>query len=1110
MQMFRDRVFASAWCAYILAAGTCLAQSNLASISGIVADPQSAMVPRAAVIATNVGTGVQTRAATNAAGFYNVQNLSIGVYDLSVEHPGFRKYIRTGITLATGERLGLDIQLELGATGQSVTVAAEAPLVENRSSEINTLIESKSIDALPLGNRRTLNVVQLSGAAVFVNYPNTPANVTPNFSIAGGRTQSQMAWIDGGNAQNMRMGAAQINLDPPVETIEEVKVLANNYSAEYGASASGVVIETTKSGTNHFHGSAYEFFRNNAMDAPGFFAPIVNGRKVSPELRYNVFGATTGGPIRKDKTFFFLAYEGQRLHTSSNTVLTVPTLLQRGGDFSQTFTTAGKLIPIYDPATTQLINGSYTRQPFPGNVILPSGQDPVAAAMTAYYPLPNQFGNIAGANNFSGNPVTISPANFYMIKGDHNFSSNDRVTGRYMRVSGTSSIASVYPSGGAGDPTNFALNQSQYMYADWTHVIGATQVNDLRFTYNDRMFHNLSAGMGGNYPSKLGLKGVPDDAFPRLAPAGFAALGATQQERRQYPIRQQQVLDNYALNRGRHALKFGFEVRRSFNQDVLLNQVSGSFSFSTQPTSFPGNTATGNGLASMLAGFVTGFSENQTEPLLRHSYYLGGFAQDNWTLSHDLTLNFGLRWETDTPMVDDNNRMNSFDPDQINPVSGTPGVVKFLGRNSYSSSPYATHWRNFGPRLGFAWKPFGSGKTVIRGGAGMFFAHPFDAGVPNANALGFSVAANLNTPDQGITAPFYLREGVPVSASASALNDSFGAVPVGQATTTSVTFFDPHRGLGYSEQFNFGIQREVAPGTLIEIGALGNLSRKLANANLSLNQIAPQILSPLHSSQKDRPFPQFTDVAIQNPTLGVSNYYAAVLRIEKHYSRGLSFGANYTWSKYLGDINMPGTAEGNDAGTYSNYYNRRADYGPTANDIAHRVNFHWIYELPFGPGKPWLSHSPFGRLAGGWSIGNVATFQTGAANTITNQTNNCNCFSAGAQRPTVLTNPNLASDQRSILAWFNTTAFAQPAAYTFGNAGIGIVRGPGLINVDFSVLRSFRVSERIHAEFRCEFFNALNHTNLGNPGAVFGSPTFGVISSAGPARQIEAGARIQF
>jgi len=383
--MWRVHVFRTPWCICVAAVSACLAQSNLASISGIVSDPESGVIPQAVVIAANVETGVQTRTTTNAAGFYHLGSLSIGVYDLSVEHPGFRKYIRQSITLTTGKQLGLDIRMELGATGQSITVSGEAPLVENRTSEVNTLIESKSIDALPLGNRRTLNVVQLSGAAVFVSYPNTPANVTPNFSIAGGRTQSQMAWIDGGNAQNMRMGAAQINLDPPVETIEEVKVLANNYLAEYGASASGVVIETTRSGTNQLHGSAYEFFRNNAMDAPGFFAPVVNGQKVSPELRYNVFGATAGGPIRKDKTFFFAAYEGQRLHTASNAVLTVPILAQRHGDFSQTLSAAGKLIPIYDPATTQLVNGSYyTREPFPGNIITTRELDPVGAPMASY------------------------------------------------------------------------------------------------------------------------------------------------------------------------------------------------------------------------------------------------------------------------------------------------------------------------------------------------------------------------------------------------------------------------------------------------------------------------------------------------------------------------------------------------------------------------------------------------------------------------------------------------------------------------------------------------------------------------------------------------------
>jgi Carboxypeptidase regulatory-like domain len=1108
--MFCSRRTVKSGCALGLFATICAAQSNLASISGVVTDPSGSLIPQATVAATDTQTGVTANASTNSAGYYNLQNLAIGAYTVTIEHPGFHRYLRRGITLTTGEQLGLDVRLELGETGQTITVTSEATMTETRTSDVSQLVESKSIEGLPLGNRRTLNVVQLSGAAVFVGYPNTPANVNPNFSLAGGRTQSQMAWIDGGNAQNMRMGAGQINLDPPVEAVQEVKVLSNNYSAEYGASAGGVVIETTKSGTNRLHGSAYEFLRNNYFDAPGFFAPVRNGSKVSPELRYNVFGGTVGGPIRKDRTFFFFDYEGQRLRTGSTTVLTVPTLRQRVGDFSQTFNAGGKVIPIYDPSTTQLVNGTYVRQQFPNNVIPANALDPVALKILNYYPLPNQpASNLAGANNFSGNSVTGSPADFYMIKVDHNFRDNDKVTGRYMRVSGTSLLVSVYPDR-AGDPNNFSVNNIQYSYGSWTHLLSSTQVNDVRFTYNDRVFHNLSAGLGGGYPSKLGLKGVPDDAFPQIAPAGFSGLGSGQQERRQYPIRQQQFVDNYSWIRGRHSLKFGFEARRSFNQDVFLNSVSGSFNFSTQPTGLPGNASTGNGLASMLVGFPTAFAELETQVLQRSSWYFGAFIQDDWTLTPSLTLNIGVRWETDTPMVDAHNRVNSFDPNQINPVSGTPGIVKFLGVNGYPTQPYPTDWNNIGPRLGFAWKVFGSDATVVRGGFGISFAHPFDAGVPNANALGFSLSANLVTPDNGITAPFFLRNGVPVQPTSPVLNDSFGAVPVGQTPNTAVTYFDRSRATGYSEQFNLGVQRQLPGQMIVEFTALGNLSRKLPTSPLSIDQIQPSILSAQHSSQKDRPYPQFSNVSIQNPTLGVSNYYAMMARIEKRYSHGLNFGATYTFSKFLGNINDGGASLGNDNGPYSNYYNRRADYGPLANDVRQRVVLSWLYELPFGTGKRWLAASPLRYVVGDWAIGNVATIQTGPPFTVVTQTNSCNCFSAGGQRPIVSMNPNLASSARSVNQWFNTAAFTQPGTFTFGNEGLGILRAPGLVDFDFSLTRKFRITEQVRMELRGDFFNVFNHTNLGLPGQTFGAATFGVISSGGPGRQIELGARLVF
>jgi len=384
--------------------------------------------------------------------------------------------------------------------------------------------------------------------------------------------------------------------------------------------------------------------------------------------------------------------------------LTVPTALQRTGDFSQTFNSAGRVIAIYDPATTRTVSGAFVRDPYPDNQIPTSQLDPVAVKLMQFYPTPNRPpDNITGANNVRGNYVTSSNADFLMIKMDHNLGSRDKITGRYMYNNGHNRSSSLYPDR-AADPRNGADNQQQYTYANWTRTLSPTAVNELRFTYMYRLYHNLSQGLGGNYPDKIGLKGVPNDAFPQFAPAGFSNLGTTGQERRQYPIEQQQFVDNFSKVLGRHALKFGFEGRRSRNHEINLPTVCGAFGFSTQPTGLPGNAATGSGLASMLIGFPTSFTENQTQELDRSNWYLAAFAQDSWSLSPSLTLNLGVRWETDTPMVDVRNRMNSFDLHQVNPVSGTAGVVKFMGLNGFRSSPYSTDWNNFGPRFGFAWK----------------------------------------------------------------------------------------------------------------------------------------------------------------------------------------------------------------------------------------------------------------------------------------------------------------------------------------------------------------------------------------------------------------------
>ncbi len=1085
-----------------------LAQTNTGVFRGSVTDPSGVAVAGAKATARNTDTGAVYSASSNDSGFFLITEVPAGPYTVSVERAGFRRYLQQSATMTTGESVSLDIRLTLGDVSESVTVTAETPQVESTTSQFDQLIESKSIQDLPLADRRTMNVIQLSAAAVFTGYDN---GQKPNFSLAGGRAQSQMYWIDGGSAQNMRLGIGQVDVDPPVDVVDEIKVLSNNYSAEYGGSAGGVIIETTKSGTNQLRGSLYEYFRNDKLDAPGYFAPIGNGAKLKPELRYNVYGATVGAPIRRNKTFFFFAFEGQQRRTGFSQTLTVPTLLQRAGDFSQTLNSAGKLIPIYDPSTNLTNGTTVTRDQFLNNVIPSSRLDPVALKILSFYPLPNRpAANIGGGNNYSSNGVNTLAHVFYSTKVDHSISTKDRITGRYVYNRDNTNLVSVYPTRGP-DATTFNDAHQHSVLANYIRTLSPTVVNDVRFNISRRYAYALTAGVGGNYPSQLGITGVTGDAFPQVVVSGFTTLGSASQERRQFPIDQQQYVDNISVVRGQHVLKAGLEARRSRNYEVNLPTASGAFTFATTPTGLPGNSATGSGLASLLLGFPTGFTAQKTDVLDRHSWYLAAFLQDDWSITRSLTLNLGVRWETDTAISDANNRGNGFDQNQINPVSGTPGVVKFFGSNGFRTSFFNTDWNNFGPRLGFAWKVKGSALTVLRGGYGILYAHPFDAGVPNAVALGFSISNTLNSPDNGLTAPFLLRNGVPTTGStAPVLNDSFGAVPVGKNPNTAVTFFETNRKTGYSQQFNLGLQHQLTGSLVIEASVLGNLSRKLPSANLSINQIDPSILGPAHQAQKDRPYPQFSNVAVQGPSLGVSNYYAGLVRAEKRYSHGLNLIASYTWSKFLENTNDTGTTLGADGGAYSNFYNRRADYGPSTNDVRHRVSFSSVYELPIGTGHQLLGNGFVSKIVGGWGLGNLTVFQTGAPFTVVTQTNNTNAFSAGAQRASVASNPNFDSDQRTVARWFDTSVFGQPAIFRFGNEGRNILRAPSLFTMDFSLRRNFNFSERICLQLRGEFFNALNHTNFSVPGRTFGSADFGFISGAGPARQIQVGARLEF
>jgi hypothetical protein len=1068
-------------------------------------DPQQAVVPNVEVVATNEATGVTIRGHSNEAGIYILPFLSPGRYTINTAAQGFKKYERRGVVIETGQEMALDLVLELGSLTEVVDVTAQAPLLETTSSMAAQMINSRDVSEMPLGGRRSLQLARLSPATVFV--PGAGGD-KPVFAIAGGRAWNQMIWLDGGNMQNMRLGVGQVDTDPPVEFVREVRILQNNYNAEYGGSAGGVVVSTTKSGTNEFHGSLYYFFRNDALDAANFFAVTQGTSKIKAPLRYNQFGATLGGPIVRNKTHFYGGYEGRRRSTGVPVVLTVPTELQRQGNFSQTLDSRGVLIPIYDPATTRVSGNATVREPFPGNQIPQNRLDRVATQLIRFWPLPNRPpANLAGGQNFSGNGATIAPNNVVFAKLDHAFSEKNHMYARYLRHTQPSWIRTVYTSQEAETTQFVDGGETTYLFSD-VHTFSSNLIMDARYYFGDRKGYLYAGGTGSKLAEEVGIPGVPSGAFPEMNVAGIARLG-NGSERAQFPIRQHQVINTWTYVRSNHVMKFGGEVRKSLNFESQSTGLSGIYGFQTTGTGLPGNSQTGVGFASYMLGFTDSFSSRVTDQLDRYSWYLASFFQDDWKVSRSLILNLGVRWETDTPMIDTNDRMNSFDPKAMNPVSATPGVVRFAGVNGWPSRQWSTDWNNFGPRFGFAWRPRDSQTWVIRGGYGIFFEHPFATGVPNQASLGFERSANLNSPDNGLSPAMYLAQGPGVNLQPPARDDSFGAVRVGERVQTNVSFFDLDRKIGYAHQYNFGIQRQMPGNIVFEVSYLANLARGVPVGALNINQVPPEGMGP-GNAQIRRPFPQFNNIMRVAPAIGFSTYHAGLVRLEKRFSAGLSFLTSYTWSRNIGDVDMSSSDLIGDNQIYQDLYRRHLDKGPTALDIVQRFTLSSVYDLPFGKGRRWLDNGLASSILGGWTIGSIATLQSGGPATVITPTNTTNAFGAGAQRAHVVRDPNLPGEQRTVNRWFDTGAFSAPPQFTFGNAGRGIVRADGRVSIDISINKNLYFREDRFLQIRAELFNAPNHPDFLLPNRSLGAPNFATVSSASDARSIQLGLRLVF
>ena len=1079
----RNLLFASA---LLLAQGALLQSQTQSRVTGAVTDISGAVIAGANIEVRNTDTGIVFKAATTPKGAYLFPALPPGKYDLRCEAAGFRPVHRPNVVLETGYTRTVDVRMEIGAITESVEVKAETPLLEAANSTIGQLIERASVMNMPLESRRSASLIKLMGAIVFAG-EDSGAEQIPRFSMAGGRGLSQMWYLDGGVAQNQALGNQQLGLNPPSESLQEFKADINNYSAEFGRSGSGVIVMTTRSGTNQFHGAAYEFLRNDKLDSRTFFA------RTKPPLRSNIFGASIGGPIRRNRTFFFFNYEGSRRRTPqvfSSTI--VPHAAEVNGDFS-----SRKDLSVIDPLT---------KQPFPGNIIPQTRIDPIGRAYAKLYPAPNVAGNDitrTPLNNYYSIGSDKLSQNFITARADHSFSSNDRITGRLMDARAPENTSAVFPDRTIDSRALDSENKHTNWIVTYLHNFRPTLLNEIRYNWGNRYGRPKAPGVGSGLNGKFGIKGVDPDYLATVGITGLNQIGASTQFREQSPLLTQYFVDQLTWVKGKHQFKAGGEYRNTKIGQTNHNLAGGRFDFTDR--------ATGNGLATLLLGWTSTASFLDRPKFYSRMDYYGGFVQDDWKISSRFTFNLGLRWEVNTPPWIIDNTGSWFDGTIKNPVSGNLGALAFAGKEGVSRYPHDLDLNNFGPRVGFAWRA--TNTVVIRSGYGLAYNSPYWAGgaVPTN---GFDRSADFASPDGGFTPAFLFKDGMPPIPEPSP-SAGFGSVTIGSAPKISPGFYQRNQPTGYAQQWNLTIQKELHGNMLMEGAYLANIGKKLAGSPISIN-MAPLVngAGPARQDQRSRPYPQYNTITWNSPAWGSSSYHAMNLKMEKRYSNGLSFLSNYTFSKFLDNVN--GLTDLASGGVYYTHIERHnLDKSLAGNNIRHRLMTSALFDLPFGEGRRFkIGNRLFNAIAGGWGIGTLAEFRTGFPWGTAEQTDRTNTY-GGGNRPILLRDPSRDFSSRGdmINQFFDTSAFSQPDVGQFGNAARFVGVGPGAINVDASLHKRWKVTERFGLLVRGDFLNAPNHPNFAGPNGVRGRGDFGRITSllsGTTGRMIQLSMRLEF
>ena len=1065
---------------------------NAGEIRGTISDSSGARVPGAIVTITNTDTGVATRIVAGGTGVYEAPSLEPGNYAIAFTGEGFKKLVRRGIVLHV-EAITVDAALEVGSISQEVTVEAAVPVVQTETSERKATVTEKTILELPNVGRSWMDI---TGLLPGINPGGTQNGNGQDASGPGigvnGTGSYQINWLTDGGVTTLPV-SQNPGVTVPIDAIAEVNLSTSNFSAEYG---NGVAIFNviTKSGTNQFHGSGYEFVQNDKLEARNFFAQTIT------PLRWNEYGATIGGPIVRSKAFFFFSFQNNPSNSVIPGYYTFPTAAMKAGDFSDP-----GLPTVYDPASLVQVNGNWTRTAFPGNRITQNRIDPVAANIQNYFPAPNLPGL---ANNLYFPAANPNTGQAYNAKIDYNVSASNRLAGSTMLNPGSSfNAAPACPValGASNGCTNTTGMLSQAQITD-TWTFSPTLVNEARVSLLRQFGVYSTPDMGKGYPQKIGLKNAQSDAFPNISIGGAVGTGLGGGLHAVLAFNSYVTSDTLTWIKGKHIVKFGGEFNKWQQNQAWADIDAGDFDFSGLFTRNPADpNSVGLGYADFLFGLPDTWGVSISPATSTRVWNLQAFAQDDYKIKPNLTLNIGVRYQLQPGWTEVHDRISNFDPTLMNPATGTLGALCFAGQTFGSHHCPRAQERAvtdlFAPRVGFAWSP--KEKWSVRGAFGLFDlmwgANTYTGG----QGIGWGTSGFLGNTDQ-LTPIFQLVNGppLPVYPSASARTpDMLNGQGIG--------YIPYHTPASYVEQWHFDIQHQIAGGVLIDVAYVGSHTVHLGFGR-DIDQVPPWLLGP-GDAQSRRPYPQYSGI-YTNLFDGYSHYHSFQFATRKDFSRGLSFTASYTFARVLDTGSSSGWGGTNSVETWQNAYDMRANYGPALFDITHLVNGSVLYELPAGHGRRFLNQNKLLEgFFGGWQLSSTFQLHGGIPFTPVMGTVDLSGSLAGTWRPNRLGKGTLADP--SINLWFDPTAFAQPAPYTFGNSGRNILRGPSWKNANLALAKNFRISKLGEAgklQIRAEAYDVLNHPNFGMPNASIGSDGVGTITSSNTNRNIQLGAKLSF